>query len=112
MSKLDELKSFIKQQFIDAAKSKEEVDSAAKLSNLCDEVEKENAKLVEKNAELLNAYKEVIKDSTGNTNKQEIDKTIDPETPTEDTSLDSIFDTKLAEYESTHPDSHVDSNKI
>lgn len=110
MSFLEDLKKMVKEQYIDAAQSKEDVDKAAKLSNLCDEVEKENAKLVEKNAELLNAYKEVIKDSTGTKDKVDNSKIVDPDAAT-DTSFDSIFDSKLAEYEASHENSHVD-NKI
>lgn len=100
MSAINNMKDFIKKMYLDAAKTKEDVDNAAKLSNLADEVEKENASLVEKNATLLNAYKEVVADATGTRDEAPDATTEESEAP----SLDSIFDKSLEEWDNSHPE--------
>lgn len=60
METINKLKENAK-SILDSAKTKEEIDTATKLMNSIEAVEKESSGLVAKNAELVNAYRELIK---------------------------------------------------
>lgn len=115
MGYLDQVKELVKKQYLDAAKSKEEIDNAAKVSNALDEAEQaiaaDTKTLTEKNAELVNAYKEVIKNATGSEGdpSKSMDSHNDPKDQN-DLSFDESFDAKIAEWEKTHENSHIDIN--
>lgn len=115
MGYLDQVKELVEKQYLNAAKSKEEIDNAAKVSNALDEAEKaiaaDTKALTEKNAELVNAYKEVIKNATGS--EGDPSKSADSQGNPNDQSglsFDESFDAKIAEWEKTHEKSHIDIN--
>ena len=71
MSKLQELRDFVKQQFEQADPSdKNAIDTLAKINNSLEDVETEvkaeQDVLVTKNAELMNSYKELVKHTSFN----------------------------------------------
>ena len=59
MGKLEELRQMVSDLFAEAEK-KEVIEKAALVSNKIDEVEKEQNLLVDKNAELLKSYKDLV----------------------------------------------------
>ena len=115
MGYLDQVKELVKKQYLDAAKSKEEIDNAAKVSNALDEAEQaiaaDTKTLTEKNAELVNAYKEVIKNATGSEGdpSKSLDSNNNPKDQS-DLSFDESFDAEIAKWEKAHENSHIDIN--
>lgn len=62
MSKLQELRAFVKTQFEQAGTdNKETIDMLAKINNGLDDVEKEQDSIEAKNAELVKSYKDLVK---------------------------------------------------
>ena len=59
MGKLEELRQMVSDLFAEAEK-KEVIEKAALVSNKIDEVEKEQNLLIDKNAELLKSYKDLV----------------------------------------------------
>ena len=76
MSKLQELREFVKQQFEQADPSdKNAIDTLAKINNSLEDVETEvkaeQDVLITKNAELMSSYKELVKHTSIN-NKRKV----------------------------------------
>lgn len=90
MTKLEELKQFIAQQF-ENAESKDSIDALAKINSGFEAVEQEQAELEKKNAELIGSYKELVRHTSFKADaKSDIAKQSDPvggQAP----SLDSII---------------------
>lgn len=67
MSKLSELRDFVKQQFEQAnTDDKDKIDMLAKINNSLDDVEKEQDDIEAKNAELVKSYKDLVKHTSFN----------------------------------------------
>lgn len=60
MGKLDELRKVVGQMFENATE-KEQIEQSVKINNCIDEVEKEQKELIDKDAELIKSYKELVK---------------------------------------------------
>ena len=59
MSKLEELKQIVKEQF-DKAETKEQIDCFAAIKQKFDEVSKEQEQIEQQNAELIKSYKDLV----------------------------------------------------
>lgn len=71
MSKLTELKQQMESFITNNKLEKEQIDSIAQISKKIDECEDENKGLIDKNIELLNAYKSMIKSTSFATKESE-----------------------------------------
>lgn len=65
MGKLEELKNLVAGMFENAT-DKSSIENLAKLNNTISEVEAEQASLVDKNAELIKSYKDLVKHTSFN----------------------------------------------
>lgn len=70
MSKLEELRNTIAKMF-ENAKEKEQIEQLARVNNSIAEVEQEQKQLIEKNAELIKSYKELVKHTSFKEQPQE-----------------------------------------
>lgn len=67
MSKLDELREFVKKQFEQAeTNDKTTIDMLAKINTAVEDVTKEHDELTAKNAELIKSYKDLVKHTSFN----------------------------------------------
>ena len=78
MSKLEELKHIVKEQF-DKAETKEQIDCFAAIKQKFDEVSKEQEEIEHQNAELIKSYKDLVQHTSFKPGKEPID-TIDSKT--------------------------------
>lgn len=60
MTKLEALRGIVNQMF-EHATEKDQIEQLAKINNSIDEVEKEQQELTDKNAELIESYKKLVK---------------------------------------------------
>lgn len=72
MSKLEELRNTIAKMF-ENAEEKEQIEQLARVNNSITEVEQEQKQLVEKNAELIKSYKELVKHTSFKEQPQDIE---------------------------------------
>ena len=78
MSKLEELKQIVKEQF-DKAETKEQIDCFAAIKSKFDEVSKEQEEIERQNTELIKSYKDLVQHTSFKPEKEPID-TIDSKT--------------------------------
>lgn len=75
MSKLEELRQIVKEQF-DKAETKEQIDCFAAIKSKFDEVSEEQEEIERQNAELIKSYKDLVQHTSFKPEKEPID-TID-----------------------------------
>ena len=75
MTKLDELRQIVKEQF-DKAETKEQIDCFAAIKQKFDEVQREQEGIEQQNAELIKSYKDLVQHTSFKPEKEPID-TID-----------------------------------
>ena len=72
MSKLEELKQIVKEQF-DKAETKEQIDCFAAIKSKFDEVSKEQEEIERQNAELIKSYQDLVQHTSFKPEKEPID---------------------------------------
>lgn len=72
MTKLDELRQLVKQQF-DKAETKEQIDTLAQIKNKFDEVSKEQEQIEQQNAELIRSYKDLVRHTSFKPEREPVD---------------------------------------
>ena len=75
MTKLEELRQLVRQQF-DKAETKEQIDTLAQIKNKFDEVSKEQEAIEQQNAELIKSYKDLVQHTSFKPEREPVD-TID-----------------------------------
>ena len=72
MTKLEELRQLVKQQF-DKAETKEQIDTLAQIKNKFDEVSKEQEAIEQQNAELIRSYKDLVRHTSFKPEREPVD---------------------------------------
>lgn len=72
MTKLEELRQLVKQQF-DSAETKEQIDTLAQIKNKFDEVSREQEAIEQQNAELIKSYKDLVQHTSFRPEREPVD---------------------------------------
>lgn len=90
MTKLEELRQLVKQQF-DKAETKEQIDTLAQIKNKFDEVSKEQEQIEQQNAELIRSYKDLVRHTSFKPEREPVDNAGATTVPTFEDALSNFL---------------------